>query len=103
MVGDGARDRLAYPPGGVGGELEAFAIVEFLHGPDEPGVALLDEVEQIHVLRVVILGDGDDQAQVGLDHAVFGPSVARLDALGELDLFVPGEERDASRLLSSTA
>ena len=40
LIGDGAGDGLPYPPGGVGGELEALAIVELLHGADEPGVAL---------------------------------------------------------------
>ncbi len=94
LVGDGARDRLPYPPSGVRGELEALAVVELLHRADEAGVALLDEVEKIHILGVVVLGDGDDQAQVGPDQAILGPLVAHLDALGELDLFVPGKERD---------
>ena len=35
LIGDGPRDRLADPPGGVGGELVAQAIVELLDRPDE--------------------------------------------------------------------
>ena len=99
LVGDGPGDGLPDPPGGVGGELVALAVVEFLHRPDEAGVALLDEVEQVHVLGVVVLGDGDDQAEVGLDHAVLGRLVAHLDALGELDLFVFGKQGDLSGFL----
>ena len=103
LVGDGPGDGLPDPPGGVGGELVALAVVELLHGADETGVALLDEVEQVHVLGVVVLGDGDDQAQVRLDHAVLGPLVAGLDALGQLDLLVLGEQGDLAGFLEVEA
>ena len=103
LVGDGAGDGLPDPPGGVGGELVALAIVELLHGADEPRVALLDEVEQVHVLGVVVLGDGDDQAQVRLDHAVFGALVAGLDPLRQFDLLVLGEEGDLAGLFEVEA
>ena len=103
LVGDGPGDGLPDPPGGVRGELVALAVVELLHRADEAGVALLDEVEQVHVLGVVVLGDGDDQAQVRLDHPVLGPLVARLDALGELDLLVLGEQGDLAGFLEVEA
>ena len=103
LVGDGPGDGLPDPPGGVRGELVALAVVELLHRADEAGVALLDEVEQVHVLGVVVLGDGDDQAQVRLDHPVLGPLVARLDALGELDLLVLGEQGDLPGFLEVEA
>ncbi len=45
-VGDGPGDGLAHPPRGVGGELEALAVVELLDGADQAEVALLDEVQQ---------------------------------------------------------
>ena len=60
LIGDGARDGLPYPPGGICGELVALAVVELLHGTDEAGVALLDQVQRVHVLRVVALGDRHD-------------------------------------------
>ena len=44
LVGDRTRDGLADPPGGVGGELEALAVVELLRSPDEAEDALLDQV-----------------------------------------------------------
>ena len=64
LVGQRAGDRLADPPGGVGGELEALAVVELLRGADEPERALLDQVEEWEALVAVVLGDRDDQAQV---------------------------------------
>jgi hypothetical protein len=37
-------------------------------------------------MALVPAGDGDDEAQVGIDEPVLGKEVAALDALGELDL-----------------
>ena len=86
LVGDAPADRLADPPRGVGGELEALAVVELLHRPHQPEVALLDEVEQRHPGALVALGDRHDEAQVGLDEGAAG-------RLGGADLAV--EERRA--------
>ena len=72
LVGDGAGDGLANPPGGVGGELEALAVLELLHGADEADVALLDQVEQAHAAADVLLGHADHQAQVGLGQVAAG-------------------------------
>ena len=99
LVGDGPGDGLPDPPGGVGGELVALAVVELLHRADEAQVALLDEVEEAHAVGVVALGDGDDQAQVGLGQLVLGPDVAPLDALGQRHLLLRGEELDPADLL----
>ncbi len=121
LVGDGASDRLADPPGCVGRELEAPAVVELLDRPHETEVALLDEVEQGQARRRVLLGDGHDEAQVRLDEPPLGgPAgvdlllvvltllrrqlalglghvrlgrIARLDGLGKLDLVDVGQER----------
>jgi hypothetical protein len=67
LVRDGARYGLSYPPGSVGGELEALAVVELLRGPDEPEVPFLDEVEERYAAVAVLLGYGDDEPQVRLD------------------------------------
>src|SRR6478672_3025031 len=68
LVGERACDRLADPPGGVGRELEALAVVELLGSTDEPERALLDEVQEREPLVAVVLRDRDDEAQVRLDH-----------------------------------
>ena len=81
LVGDGAGDGLADPPGGVGRELVALAVVELLDGADEADVAFLDQVEERHAAADVLLGDGDDEAQVGLGEALLGLGAVPLDGV----------------------
>ena len=76
LVGDRAGDRLANPPGGVGRELVAAAVFEFLDRLHQAHVAFLDQVEEGEAAVGVFLGDGNDEAQVGFDH--FGLRLERL-------------------------
>ncbi len=99
LVGERAGDRLADPPGRVGGELEALAVVELLGRPHEPERALLDQVEERQALVAVVLGDRDDQAQVRLDHLLLRVEVAALDPLGEVDLLLGGQQADLADVL----
>ena len=46
LVGERAGDRLPDPPGGVGRELEALAVVELLRRANQPDRAFLDQVEE---------------------------------------------------------
>ena len=96
LVGDRARDGLADPPGGVGGELVAAPVVELLDGADQPERPLLDQVEERQAAAQVALGDRDDEAQVGLDHLLLGAHVAALDPLRETDLLVGREQVHAA-------
>src|SRR5437773_972774 len=64
LVGDRTRHGLADPPGRVGRELVALAVVELLHGTDQAERALLDQVEEAQAAAQVALGDRDDEAQV---------------------------------------
>ena len=66
LVGDRPAYRLADPPGGVGAELEAQAVIEFLNCPQQADVALLDEVAEVHAPANVAFGDTDDEPQVGV-------------------------------------
>ena len=68
LVGDRAGDGLADPPGCVGAELVAAAVFELVHRLHQADVAFLDEVQELQATVGVLLGDRDDQAQVGLDH-----------------------------------
>jgi hypothetical protein len=72
LVGDGAGDGLANPPGGVGAELVAALVLELVDGLHEADVAFLDEVEEGHAAVGVFLADADDEAQVGLDELHLG-------------------------------
>ena len=99
LVGDRARDRLADPPGRVGRELEALAVVELLGRAHEPDRPFLDQVEEREPLVAVALRDRDDEAEVRLDHRLLGGVVAELDPLRELDLLRRGEERHLADVL----
>ena len=68
-------------------------MVELGDRPHQAHVALLDQVQQRHPAALVLLGDGDDQAQVGLRHPVAGGLGAGLDLLGELDLLLLSQQR----------
>ena len=68
LVGNGPRHGLPDPPDGVGAEAIAFGVVELLGRPHQANVALLHQVEEGESLVAVALGDGDDKAQVALDH-----------------------------------
>ena len=99
LVGERARDRLADPPGRVGRELEALAVVELLRGAHQAERALLDQVQERQPLVAVVLGDRDDEAQVRLDHLLLRVEVAALDALGEVDLLLGGQQADLADVL----
>ena len=85
LVGDGAGDGLPDPPGGVGGELVAALVLELFDGAHEANVALLDEVEEVHAAVDILLGDRDDEAEVGLNHLGLGALGAVLSLVDLLD------------------
>src|SRR6478736_3806567 len=67
LVRDRARDRLPDPPRGVGGELVAAAVLELVDGLHQADVAFLDQIEELQATVGVLLGDRDDETEVGLD------------------------------------
>src|SRR5229473_7856571 len=93
LVGDRTRDRLPDPPGRVGRELEAFAVVELLHGANQAERALLDQVEEREATADVRLRDRDDEPQVRLDHLRLRRHVAALDPLRQQDLLLGRQQR----------
>src|SRR5499427_3702716 len=84
LVGGSARDRLPDPPGGIGRELVAAAILEFVDRLHQADIAFLDQVEELQAAVGVFLGDGDDQAQVRLHHLLLGLSRLALALLHHL-------------------
>ena len=67
-----ARDGLANPPDGVGGELVAAAVLEFFHALHQADVAFLDQIQKRLAAVGVFLGHRHHQAQVGLRHVGLG-------------------------------
>ncbi len=93
LVGDRPRDGLADPPGRVGRELEALAVVELLDGADQADRALLDEIEERQPLVAVALRDRDHEPQVRPRHVVLRVEVPALDPLGQVDLLRGRQQR----------
>src|SRR5690606_8610794 len=92
LVGNGASDRLANPPGGVGRELVAATVFELVHRLHQADVAFLDQVEELQAAVGVLLGDGDNQAQVGLDHLFLRPaSLGFTDGHATVDVLDVGD------------
>ena len=86
FVGERARHRLPDPPGRVGRELKALAIVELLDRADQPERAFLDQVEEREAAAEVPLRDRDDEPEISLDHLRLRRQVPALDPLREVDL-----------------
>ena len=103
LVLDRTLDRLADPPGRVGGELEPAPPVELLRAAHQAQHALLDAVEQGQLLAAVLLRDADDQAQVRGHHPLARVAVATLDALRELHLLLRREQGEAAQLSQEEA
>src|SRR6266542_1097100 len=72
LIRDRAGDRLADPPGRIRRELVAAAVLELLDGFHQADVAFLDQVQELKTPVGVLLGDGDDEAQVRDDQLVLG-------------------------------
>ena len=68
LIGDGTGSSLSDPPGGIGAEFVAAAVLKLLHGLHQAGIALLNQVEEGEAAVHVLLDDGDHEAQIGLDH-----------------------------------
>src|SRR5688572_8657131 len=67
LIGNRARDRLADPPRRVGRELVAAAVLELVDRLHQADVAFLDQVEELQAAVGVLLGDRDDETEVGFD------------------------------------
>jgi hypothetical protein len=95
LVGQRAGDRLLDPQRRVGGELEALAPIELLGGTDQADSPLLDQVHEGQAEAAIALGDRHDEAEIRLDHVLFGVVIAALDPLCKLDLFRCGQQRSS--------
>ncbi len=105
LIGDGAGDGLADPPRRIRAELVAAAILVLVHGPHQPGVPLLDQVEEGEAAVAVLLGDRDDQPEVAAGELALGllvpaeADVHRLDALRQGGGRLEGDPHQVLELL----
>ena len=80
LIGNGAGDGLANPPGRIGAEAEAPAIIEFFDGFHQAEVAFLNQIEEGDAACHIFLGNRDHQAGIGFDQ-VFAGTQAIVDHL----------------------
>ena len=95
------KDALADPPHGVGDELEASGLIEFLCCLDESDVAFVYKVGQSKALMLILLGNRYDKSKIGCHQLVlcsFALTSAFLDFLCEFNLLVDGNQRRTTYL-----
>src|SRR3546814_18612635 len=63
LVGDRAGDRLPDPPGRIGRELVAAAILELVDRLHQTDIAFLNEIQELQAAVRVLLGDRDSSEE----------------------------------------
>src|SRR6267378_2223419 len=81
LVRNSTRYRLADPPCCIGAELEALAVIELLDGANKADITFLDEIQERHPTPNVLLGNADDEAEVGFSQTLLGAEAFVLHAL----------------------
>src|SRR3989338_4129234 len=86
LVGQGARDGLAYPPGRIGRKFVSLLPVKLLDGAEKADIPFRDGVEESEVGRAadILLRDRDHEPQIAPREDVARLIVAFLDALRKL-------------------
>jgi len=98
LTGERGENRLADPPHGV--EMNFTPWSDRTSGSGEqPDVSLADEIDEGHAAVLVLFGNGDHEAQVALNELLQCVCIARANAAGNLDLFVPLEQRISADLI----
>ena len=64
ILTDSRRDGLTNPPYGIRYELEAPCVVKTLCRLDKTNVSLRDEVREVHVVLMILIGYRDNEAKV---------------------------------------
>ena len=98
LVGDGPGDGLAYPPGGVGRELEAPVRLELLRRLHQAEVAFLDQIEEGQAPPGIPLCHRDDEAEVRFAETAAGVLVPCLRSTGKGGFLFRREQRHPADL-----
>src|SRR5690348_4780501 len=96
LISHSSTNRLTNPPGSVSAEAVPAAPVIALDGSHQANVTFLDEIEQRQTPANVALGDTYHQTQVRQYKLLHGVLVARLDALGQINLLRMAQHRHAT-------
>ena len=98
LVGDGPGDGLAYPPGGVGRELEAPVRLELLRRLHQTEVAFLDQIEEGQAPPGIPLCHRDDEAEVRFAETAAGILIPCLCGTGKGGFLFRREQRHPADL-----
>ena len=98
LVGDGPGDGLAYPPRGVGRELEAPVRLELLRRLHQAEVAFLDQIEEGQAPPGIPLCHRDDEAEVRFAETAAGVLVPCLRSTGKGGFLFRREQRHPADL-----
>ena len=96
VIGQGAGDALTNPPGRIGAELVAQAMLVLVHRPHQAAIAFLDQIGEGQAAAAIALGDRHHQTQVALGQFAAGLLIldaAMLQNADQLDAGRPEEER----------
>ena len=93
LLCEGLENGLANPPDGIGNKLKASGLVELLGGLYQSHVTFVDKVWQGESLVLILLGNADDEAEVGPHQLVEGTPVALAYLLGEFHFLLNGKQR----------
>ncbi len=92
-IDEGPLDGLLDPPTGVRAEAGAVFRIEAFDGLEETDVSLFDQIGEGQTAVDIMLGDVDDQSQVGADHLLAGDGVVFADDSPAQFLFLIGGEQ----------
>ena len=76
VVGNIVDNRLLNPPAGVGCQPEALIWVKLVNTPHKSHVPTLDKVQKGQAIILILAGNRDDKAQVGLNQLVLSPTAS---------------------------
>lgn len=97
-----ARNALANPFGGIGGEPEILGVVKFPGGGQKADTALLNQIHQRNAPPGVFLGHIHHQPEIGIDHLADGFLVSGSAPLCQIPLLLrcqPGDAPDFIEVL----
>ena len=74
LIGDSARNCLTNPPGGISRKFVTTTPLKLVHAFHQAKIALLNQVEKLESAVLILLGNGNHQAQIGFSQFVLGLS-----------------------------
>ena len=85
LIRNGPGDRLADPPGSIGGKLIPLGIVKLFHRLDKAQISFLNQIQEQHTPSHISFGYADHQTQIGFRQTLFGFFITDFHSLRQID------------------